>query len=254
MGHRISIFAVVLSSLFIFHRASAAEPSDRAMVGLLSSLYDRPKKELPTFPDYQQCVAAKLKDESVPPAPVDAQMTPVSPQEAEALFQEFKNDKDIPFRYALDGCYARAYQMSEIAEQKGIKMGKVFVEGDLEAKTPKAITPQAEWQYHVAPIVPVIRDGKNEIMVMDPSLFDHPVSEKVWRSAIVRAPSSEPYCVFYTSRFTLAPNEEAKSQFDSKDQQTVQIELIRVRAILKEYDAKQSPPTKPAVQKGVDHA
>jgi hypothetical protein len=62
---------------------------------------------------------------------------------ANQLFGEFIRDKSIPFEYPLEGCWARAMAMARIAEKESIQMGKVFVEGTLQAKTYNAKYPIA---------------------------------------------------------------------------------------------------------------
>jgi hypothetical protein len=46
--------------------------------------------------------------------------------QAQELFDELKNNKDIPFGYASDCCYARAHRMASIMNAKGIKNQKVW--------------------------------------------------------------------------------------------------------------------------------
>jgi len=71
--------------------------------------------------------------------------------------------------------------MVQIAERKNILLGKIFAESKL-AVEPKGEFKFLAWVYHVAPIVSVkYPNGQSELLVLDPSLFDHPVGIKEWK-------------------------------------------------------------------------
>jgi hypothetical protein len=84
----------------------------------------------------------------------------------------------IPFKYATDGCYARAHKMRQIIMANGYDCYKFFAYGDLEANTGSCCV---YWGYHVAPVVK-FRDyaGKIRLKVIDPSLFTGPVDQNTW--------------------------------------------------------------------------
>jgi|GEM_PF-1045184 len=111
-------------------------------------------------------------------------------KKADALFNEMKAKKeDIPFDYPYDCCYARAHMMCHLIKEQGIPCGKVwnyahdYPDGNsLRVDTPNAQQGHVNWRYHVAPMVKVADDSGNvESMVIDPSIFDHPVTEKEWK-------------------------------------------------------------------------
>lgn len=105
---------------------------------------------------------------------------------AKNIFAEFARDGKIPYKYPIDGCYARATAMTKIAEAKKIEMGKVFVEGHLQVKTSSKKYPIVNWGWHVAPVAYVKQpDGKVRIMVFDPSLFNAPVTLEVWKNRML---------------------------------------------------------------------
>jgi uncharacterized Zn-binding protein involved in type VI secretion len=114
---------------------------------------------------------------------------PLTPDAAAALFAIMAAQPDIAFAYPADGCYARAHLMAQRMQQLGVTPGKVwsFASGQddpLWVNTPHDPSGSVEWGYHVAPTVPVRgSDGVVRDMVMDPSLFDHPVSIDQWRDA-----------------------------------------------------------------------
>jgi uncharacterized Zn-binding protein involved in type VI secretion len=111
----------------------------------------------------------------------------LSEKQAQELFDELKSNKDIPFGYASDCCYARAHRMASIMNVKGIKNQKLWCwplgNDSLNAKKvwkPNDIQ-NIEWKYHVASTVGVV-DARGNVKqkVIDPSLFDSPVSIDEW--------------------------------------------------------------------------
>jgi hypothetical protein len=120
-------------------------------------------------------------------ATVDVSVIPES--KANELFRAFKNDKALALNYLSDGCYARAHQMARAAEKDGILFGKVFSEGVLGIKPVSPHVPNDfQWGYHVAPIVYVrLANGSKQLRVIDPSLFDKPVSLVEWKKKLVSA-------------------------------------------------------------------
>ena len=97
----------------------------------------------------------------------------------------------IPFQFVLDGCHARAHKMYKmITERFGNCCAKVF---SLAYKNKDHLAIIAEkwggccvlWRFHVAPIIMVKIElvqhpPLNTLMVIDPSMFDTPVSLSWW--------------------------------------------------------------------------
>ncbi len=88
----------------------------------------------------------------------------------------------ITFRYAVDGCYARAHKIRQILLNLGYESNKHFVYGKLIASTGTCCI---QWTYHVASYVYVKNSsGGFDEWIIDPSLFPNgPVSPSNWRSA-----------------------------------------------------------------------
>lgn len=82
----------------------------------------------------------------------------------------------IPFRYPVDGCFARAHAMRRILLDNGYDCQKIFLYGNLAAKKDCCVT----WGYHVAPLIYVNTSSGTVTKVLDPSLFDSPVSVDTW--------------------------------------------------------------------------
>lgn len=88
---------------------------------------------------------------------------------------------DIPYQYVLDGCQARAHEMTKFMEQKGILPGKAFIRGNLKPLGVTYTQKDVRWNnFHVAPFVMVRRGGKLRPMILDPSLFRQAVDLNTW--------------------------------------------------------------------------
>ncbi len=110
-----------------------------------------------------------------------------------SLFTQIKNQSCgtstasspcITFRYAVDGCYARAHKMRQILLNAGYDCEKQFVYGNLKASTGTCCV---SWGYHVAILVSFRNaSGVVEKRIIDPSLFTSgPVTDTAWRNACV---------------------------------------------------------------------
>jgi hypothetical protein len=88
----------------------------------------------------------------------------------------------IPFQFKIDGCYARAHKMKQILElHYGYTCSKIFsFQKNLHPLAVNAGDCCILWGWHDAPVVKVNTPAGIESRVIDPSLFDHPVSIKEW--------------------------------------------------------------------------
>lgn len=95
----------------------------------------------------------------------------------------------IPFQYVIDGCYARAHKMRWIIENKfGYCCQKIFsfanIDPDqLAVKASKWGGCCVTWWYHVAPVVQVKLNGNTLCYVIDPGMFNNPVTIYTWLEA-----------------------------------------------------------------------
>jgi hypothetical protein len=107
----------------------------------------------------------------------------VSLELAMKLFNQAKKMKDIPWNYKQDGCYARAHLMARRFEAQGVRVDKVWIKGLLSVPETGI-----RWNFHVAPIL-YVHDSKGKIqkMVIDPSLFDKPVTVEEWDNKMTKA-------------------------------------------------------------------
>lgn len=113
----------------------------------------------------------------------------ISLADAQKLFNEAREMKEIAWNYGNDGCYARAHLMAENFESKGIYTEKAWIKGNLEYQAPDA---KISWNYHVAPVVLVKQaDGKVGRYVIDPSVNDKPVLAEEWANKLAKKKSSK---------------------------------------------------------------
>ena len=112
---------------------------------------------------------------------------PLTPFQAQWLYMYLADQKDIPFEFATDGCFARADRMSEFIASLGLPVQKQWVWRTPQSgmlSVPIADYPDGgvTWRWHVAPVVPVLQpDGSTEPMVLDPSLaLGGPVAVGDW--------------------------------------------------------------------------
>lgn len=142
------------------------------------------------------------------------ELSSVTMQRAQVLFQRFQRETSIPYNFPIDGCYARATAMARIAQKQGLTMGKVFTTGMLQVKTGNPAYPLVQWGWHVAPTINVrTEDGQVQRMVFDPSLFDRPVTVEEWNQRMLDEVPPEKggfkpviHRTFFTSRHQQFPN------------------------------------------------
>jgi hypothetical protein len=91
----------------------------------------------------------------------------------------------IPFLYPDDGCWGRAHEMCRLMINLGACPKKVWIQAAtlLHAKTRNTPWCYVEWGWHVAPTLCVRGPGffQTDEMVIDPSLFDTPVTQATWK-------------------------------------------------------------------------
>lgn len=169
-----------------------------------------------------------------PTAPCSADsMRPISPERADELFREMASKADsIPFDYPQDCCYSRAHEMCRDMQADGVDCGKVWnyqnpgppPGNPLSVSTPNSPTGGVTWRYHVAPILNVQGDdGVTRPMVIDPSMFDQPVSVDAWK-AKQNAPDS---VTQYTDATPYYRGIDDANQENDPDYSQTQIQLIR---------------------------
>jgi hypothetical protein len=89
----------------------------------------------------------------------------------------------IPFLYPDDGCWGRAHEMCRLMIGLGLRPQKVWIQGDLTAATRNNPNCHVNWGWHVAPTLCVRgpRFYQTQPMVIDPALFQNPVSKATWK-------------------------------------------------------------------------
>lgn len=135
-------------------------------------------------------------------------------EKAQEVFNKLASRSDIPFNYAKDGCFARAHKMAMLMDDEKIISGKVFLQGKFYAQSKSG---PVFWTYHVTPVVLVNMNGKNEVYVMDPSIFDKPVPLAELKKGLSRSPRSLFLEEYFTNRFSYDLNDKDKELANYSD-------------------------------------
>lgn len=140
---------------------------------------------------------------------VKLNLTVLSEEKANLLFQELAANPTIPFKYSKDGCFARAHKMVRLLEDKGIISGKAWVVGDIYATT--ASEAFVNWEYHVAPVVLVQEKDGPKPYVIDPSMADKAIPYLEWKNKMLVEPDSVISDEYYTNRFVFRITDRNKN-------------------------------------------
>ena len=132
----------------------------------------------------------------------------LTPKQAEDIFKEMAEQKNIPFCYPEDGCYARAHEMTRLMEKKGIISGKIFLEGDLKVETKNTPKGYVEWWFHVVPLVAVKKGDKIVLSVIDPSIASSPLTIEDWVAKQTSHPKGKAEALYRTERFNYLPSDK----------------------------------------------
>jgi hypothetical protein len=131
------------------------------------------------------------------PGPPGSHRNPLTLEQAVGLFERMKSQEQLSFDYAREYCFARAHEMYRLITELGIDARKVWNispnYGTEKAWDEHGVNPDGavrvehhkqgtiDWVYHVAPTVSVMTPDGPVRMVIDPSLFDGPVTEAEWK-------------------------------------------------------------------------
>ncbi|WP_043738081.1 protein-glutamine glutaminase family protein [Nocardia asiatica] len=91
----------------------------------------------------------------------------------------------IPFLYPDDGCWARAHEMCRLMIATGLRPRKVWIRAHTMLSVDTKNNPNCIvlWGWHVAATLRVRGPYPQvRVMVIDPSLFQQPVTEQTWKS------------------------------------------------------------------------
>ncbi len=160
-------------------------------------------------------------------------LTVLSLDELNALFDELAANPEIPFRYPVDGCYARAQKMVMLMEEKGIISGKGWIQGDLYVDSPMG---EINWSYHVAPLV-LVKTPKGPVpYIIDPSLSKKAIPFSEWTAIMMKKPDSVKTQEYFTNRFAFSPRDQDQD-FVETNSQVIEI----TNQVLKEFKQLEPP-------------
>lgn len=143
----------------------------------------------------------------------------------------------IPFLYPDDGCWGRAHEMCRLMIAEGASPLKVWIYGGLRVDTSHNPNCYVRWGWHVAPTLDVRSRSGTKRYVIDPSLFDSPVTTATWKS-VQGDPSAT---LVYTSASIFHRSRSGTTTTDPGYSQTRSV-LNTYRNRLKLRSANNGPP------------
>ena len=176
-------------------------------------------------------------------------MIPTASQ-LQAEFDKLAANKDIPFEYIYDGCYARAHLMCDQMNKDNINNSKMFCmlenpygAGKLTAENKYM---EAKWWYHVAPMVFAVDEKSKQVepFIMDPSMSKKPMKPQEWIHAMwdestrikVDVTRNPQYGPIETGEVNQTFEESIPSAIETCAEYTVEMEKIKA-----DYDASHPP-------------
>lgn len=186
------------------------------------------------FPEYE-----KLID----PNEGELDISAISMEYLNEVFDEISNNSEIPFTFAERGCEAQAHKIAKLLEDKGIISAKAFLQGPrneslLKFKTKHSPKGYVNWEHHVAPVVKVKTGRKKTIeiktgwfstkkvmvdeyvnMVIDPTTSKRPIELSKWKKKFVTDDNKDKVSTFFTKRFNFfaADKYRESSGFSERD-------------------------------------
>ena len=150
------------------------------------------------------------------------QLTILSDSQVKHLFKVYSQMSYLEYGYTLDGCSARAHEIAKMLDKQNISSAKIYLEGNLRSKLQQENPKLPYWYWHVANVVATRKNGKTEILVIDPALFSEPVSLDKFKQALVdtkKYPDTKISEEYFGSRFQYEPNqyEAQKRNWHSAD-------------------------------------
>jgi hypothetical protein len=138
----------------------------------------------------------------------------LSIDKVQALFLKLEANKEIPFSYGKDGCFARAHKMAMVIDEDQVISGKAFIQGRFYVQT---INGPAFWTYHVAPVV-MVKDGDRAIpYILDPSIFHKAVPLSEWKAGLSKSRKSVFLEEYFTNRFSYGLEDKDKTYNNYSD-------------------------------------
>lgn len=167
--------------------------------------------------------------------------TPVSvitDKQARQIFARFNADSNLAWGFSESACQSRAHHMAREMEKQKVISGKIFVEGKLTYAPGSPVWPQRmNWKAHVAPVVYVMRNGKPELMVIDPALGKEPLTVDEWKKRMQLDGGGETKInrTAFGSRFQYKPDDKHKREFEAQDLDETEKNLKAFREMTHRY-------------------
>lgn len=140
----------------------------------------------------------------------------LSQKQADGLFIFFKQHPLFNWENANNGCEGRADAVCVLLDEWKIPNGKAWIfSGAYLAKTAGQL--KNYWNYHVAPIVPVDKDGQILYNVLDPATAGSLLLINEWATEITLVANTY-YCI-RQSHWYIFPGKQIYSKWHSRNKQ-----------------------------------
>lgn len=130
----------------------------------------------------------------------DLDISKVSLDEIQQIFNLLKSKRYIPFDYKKMGCEARAHEMVRIMDKMCLSSAKAFLIGDISLGG-------ISWVHHVAPILYVQNKDQITPYILDPSVSDRAIPLNEWLNILRRSNLLGYYNLNITNQYTYRPEE-----------------------------------------------
>lgn len=222
------------------HFLDLGRPDSHRLLGLLIAARDRRERVLVTEdPETHEIVDVRdfPSRAARPEPPLEVSLFTLAEQPdlpaVREVFRHVAGQPHIPFQYPDDGCWVRAHEVARLLLAAGWRPRKLWMYGRLSAPTVNHPRCKVRWAWHVAP---TLRVGAEDY-VLDPALFQEPVTRKEWIEAQTRAVpmlhSTSP-AIYYRSAM-------GRLEYDRSYRKTQEL-LVRFGRELAMRSARHGPP------------
>ena len=130
----------------------------------------------------------------------------------DAVFKSFKKDPGYHACIIEYGCERRAHLMAMTLQQEGIESRKIFAIPAIPSEWVRVAVDDSEtvtnrWNYHVAVLVRVREGDQVMKLVLDPSIFDAPVSVAAWSERLRKLSTPDAIGIVETEKYAMYPDD-----------------------------------------------
>lgn len=142
----------------------------------------------------------------------------ISKQEADDLFIYFKQNSLFNWKNSHNGCEGRADAVCVLLDEWNVPNFKAWVFGGTYLKKFHVGQLTNNWNYHVAPVLPVGDEDNIVYYVLDPATSDTLQTVEEWAALITAIPHSY-YCIRKSSWYIFPEKRISKKKWHHRNKQ-----------------------------------